>query len=84
METCIVLISVDFVNARKVCEAIQNQKFDSRESVRETIKEQLGEDEGHVSIFRLTDFMDEVNDQCLDNLTEYFISYIQINLELSK
>ena len=82
METCIVLISVDFVNARKVCEAIQNQKFDSRDSARKTIKGQLGEDEEHVSIFRLSDFMDEVNDQYLDNLTEYFISYIQINLEL--
>jgi hypothetical protein len=81
METCIVLISIDYYNARNVCEAIENQKFDSRESARETIKEQLG---GVVSIFRLTDFMDEVNNQVLDNLTEYFISYIQINLDLSK
>ena len=84
METCVVLISVDFDNARKVCEAIENQKFDSRESARETIKEQLGDYKGFVSIFRLTDFMDEVNNQELDNLTEYFISYIQINLDLSK
>jgi hypothetical protein len=82
METCIVLISVDYSNARSVCNFIENQKFDSRESAGETIKGLLGEDEGHVSIFRLTDFMEEVNDQYLDNLTEYFISYIQINLEL--
>jgi hypothetical protein len=82
METCVVLISVINSNARKVCEAIENQKFDSRESARETIKEQLGEDEGGVSILRLTDFMDEVNNQELDNLQFSFISYIQINLEL--
>ena len=82
METCIVLISVDYSNARAVCNLIENQKFDSRESARETIKEQLGEEDSNVSIFRLTDFMEEVNDQYLDNLTEYFISYIQINLEL--
>jgi hypothetical protein len=83
METCIVLISVDYVNARKTCEQIQNEKFDSRDIARKRIKELLNEDEvGHISIFRLTDFMDEVNDQNLDNLTEYFISYIQINLEL--
>ena len=84
METCIVLISVINSNARKVCEAIENQKFDSRESARETIKEQLGDYVGGVSIFRLTDFMDEVNNQELDNLQFSFISYVQINLELSK
>ena len=83
METCIVLISVDYYNARKVCEAIENQKFDSRESIIETINKELDDDvEGVVSIFRLSDFMDEVNNQELDNLTEYFISYIHINLEL--
>ena len=83
METRIVLISVDYVNARKTCEQIQNEKFDSRDIARKRIEELLNEDEvGHISIFRLTDFMDEVNDQNLDNLTEYFISYIQINLEL--
>ena len=84
METCIVLISVINSNARKVCEAIENQKFDSRESARETIKEQLGDYEGGISILRLTDFMDEVNNQELDNLQFSFISYIQINLDLSK
>jgi hypothetical protein len=83
METCIVLISVINSNARKVCEAIENQKFDSRESARETIKEQLDDYEGGVSIFRLTDFMDEVNNQELDNLQFSFISYIHINLDLS-
>ena len=83
METCVVLISVINSNARKTCEQIQNEKFDSRDIARKRIKELLNEDEvGHISIFRLTDFIDEVNDQNLDNLTEYFISYIQINLEL--
>lgn len=86
METCIVLISVDYNNARKVCNLIENQKFDSRESARETINKGLNDDDidGDVSIFRLTDFMEEVNEQELDDLTNYFISYIQINLELSK
>ena len=82
METCIVLISVVNSNARKVCEAIENQKFDSRESARETIKAQLDDYEGGVSILRLTDFMDEVNNQELDNLQFSFISYVHINLEL--
>ena len=86
METCIVLISVDYNNARKVCNLIENQKFDSREIARETINKELDEDDAFddVSIFRLSDFMEEVNDQYFDNLTEYFISYIQINLDLSK
>jgi hypothetical protein len=82
METCVVIISVINSNARKVCEAIENQKFDSRENARETIKEQLGDYDGGVSILRLTDFMDEVNNQELDNLQFSFISYIQINLDI--
>ena len=83
METCIVLISVDYVIARKTCEQIENEKFDSRDIARKRIKELLNEDEVvHIYIFRLTDFMDEVNDQYLDNLTEYFISYIHINLDI--
>ena len=86
METCIVLISSAYNNARKVCNLIENQKFDSREIVRETINKELDEDDAFddVSIFRLSDFMEEVNDQVLDNLENYFISYIHINLELSK
>jgi hypothetical protein len=85
METCIVLISVDYSNARKVCNLIENQKFDNRQELIKTIKEQLVDcdGDGGVSIFRLTDFMEEVNDQYLDVLTEHFISYVHVNLELS-
>jgi hypothetical protein len=82
METCIVLISIDYVNARKVCNHIENTKFNSRDEVRETIKNQLGEGDSHVAIYRLTDFMEEVNDQGLDDLSNYFISYIHINLDI--
>ena len=79
METCIVLISVEHNNARKVCEFIQNETFDRNESARKTINEQLGEGvDNWIPIYALNDFMDEVNDQILDNLTEYFISYVKI------
>jgi hypothetical protein len=84
METCVVIISTAYDNARKVCNLIENQKFDSRENVRKMIDKELNEENviAYVGIFRLTDFMEEVNDQNLDNLTGYFISYVQINLEL--
>ena len=75
MKTYIVLISVDFNNARKDCEYFQNQTFDELSIARTTIEDRVG---GHVSIYSLNDFMDEVNDQFLDNLSEYFISYIHI------
>ena len=80
METYIVLISVECTNPRKVCEFIQNETFDSKESARKVINEQLGEDvDNWIPIYCLNDFMDEVNDQILDNLTEYFISYVKIS-----
>ena len=80
METCIVLIPVSYSNARKVCNSIENQKFDGVDVAREVIKKKLDDDyKGHVHIFLLTNFMEEVNDQNLDNLENYFISYIHIN-----
>ena len=83
METCIVLISVDYCNARKVCNFIENTKHNNREEVKELINQKRGEVvKGGISIYRLTDFMEEVNDQYLDNLTEYFISYVHVNLEI--
>ena len=75
MKAYIVLISVDFDNARKVCEYFQDERFDDLLIARKTIEDRVG---GHVSIYSLNDFMDEVNDQFLDNLSEYFISYINI------
>jgi hypothetical protein len=42
----------------------------------------MGEDAnefgGEVLIYALDSFMDEVNDQVLDVLTEYFMSYVKI------
>jgi len=81
METCIVLIPITNSNSRKVCNHIENTKFNSRDEARETIKYQL-DDDTNVSIYRLTDFMEEVNDQGLDDLSNYFISYIHINLDI--
>ena len=46
METCPVLISVDYSNARKVCNLIENQKFDNRQELIKTIKEQLVDCDG--------------------------------------
>lgn len=76
MRTFIVLIPVDYSNSRKVCELIENQKFESIVEASDYIVDKLGEENDSVLYFPLTDFMDEVNNQTLDNLTEYFISYI--------
>ena len=81
METYIVLIGTDYCDARKVCNHVENTKFDSVEIAIKTIFEWLNEPDNafeDVSIYKLSDFMEEVNDQVLDNLTNYFISYIQI------
>ena len=84
METCVVLISVINSNARKVCEAIENQKFDSRVGVVETINQKLNDNislDDKITILRLSDFMDEYNNQFTAD--DYFMSYIHINLDLS-
>jgi hypothetical protein len=77
MSTQIVLISVDHNNARKVCEYLENMVYPTYNALFETLSDKLGSNEGFL-IFTISQFMDEVNDQILDNLSEYFISYVKI------
>jgi len=81
-KTVVVLIPVDYNNSRKVCEHIQNCKFESDTKARQDIYIKLGEDvtddTNDIIMYDLNDFMDEVNDQNLDNLSDFFMSYIEI------
>jgi hypothetical protein len=81
MKTSIVLIPVYFSNARHVCNEIENQKFKTTTELREKLNSELvaPDDEEPESplIYDMTDFMEEVNDQQLDILTNYFMSYVQ-------
>jgi hypothetical protein len=78
----IVLIPVDYHDSRKLCELIQNQSYPSSVELMKEINSHMGEDAnefgGEVLIYALDSFMDEVNDQLLDVLTEYFMSYVKI------
>jgi hypothetical protein len=78
----IVLINVDFHDSRMVCEKIQNQEFDSIKELKDTLIKELDDDfeenDNHPLIYSLSDFMDEVNDQLLDDMSSYFISYVTI------
>ena len=73
MKTYILIISVDYHNARKVCEAIQEMKFDSVEAVREELKKS---DIDEAGVCPISEYMDGVNNQELDTLTDSFISYV--------
>jgi hypothetical protein len=76
----IVTISVDYSNARKVCELIEAQTFGSFSDLRNVLELKLGvndSDENQPKFFSLTDFMDECNDQYLD-LESVFISYVKV------
>ena len=71
----IVIISVDYHNSRKACETIESMAFDSVEDVRKELAKQ-GIDEA--SICPISDYMDGVNNQELDTLTDSFISYVKV------
>ena len=77
MSMQIVLISVDHDNARKVCEYIENMVYPTYDTLQKTLEDKLGSNEGFI-ILTISQFMDDVNDQILDNLSEYFISYVKI------
>ena len=76
----IVAISVDYSNARQVCNLIENQVFESYGSLRKYLNEKLlvdEEDENQPQFFSLSDFMEECNDQ-LFNFEGTFISYVKV------
>ena len=76
----IVVISVDYSNARQVCNLIENQVFESYGSLRKYLNEKLlvdEEDENQPQFFSLSDFMEECNDQ-LFNFEGTFISYVTV------
>lgn len=77
MNTQIVLVSVDHNNARKVCEQIENFVYPTLTALQDTLTEKLGSNNGFM-VLTISQFMDEVNDQLLDNLSNYFISYVKI------
>ena len=76
----IVAISVNYSNARQVCNLIENQVFESYGSLRKYLNEKIlvdEEDENQPQFFSLSDFMEECNDQ-LFNFEGTFISYVTI------
>ncbi len=78
----VILIPVEYTKSRKVCEQIESMPFKTFEDVMTKIKKELGEPIKRgveILVYPLTDFMEVVNDQDLDVLTEYFISYVQID-----
>jgi len=80
METTIVSIPVHYTNARKVCDEIQEQVFESYTDLRDYLKSHLNvedEDEDYPQFFSLNDFMEECNDE-LFNFQGTFISYVKI------
>ena len=79
MKIIIVLISVEYDNARKVCNLIENTTFKGFDELKETLRKELRpKPSNSISLFyEISDFMEAVNDQELDVLTEYFISYVK-------
>ena len=81
MNTFIVVIPTEYSNARKLCETVENMKFDSLIKLRNFLNEniELIEDK-QPQFFSLSDFMDEVNDEYF-NHESCFISYAQIGVK---
>ena len=78
-KTFVVIVPVEYHNSRKVCELIENMKFDSTSEIGKFLaKEGIDGSSGDILIYDLSDFMDGVNNQELDILTDSFISYVRV------
>lgn len=81
MKTIIVLISVDYHNARKLCEYIEDQQiedFENSVEFAEINQIQIEEKRELYITYPLTDFMDACNNEEI-NLNNWFISYVYCN-----
>lgn len=80
MKTFIILININHTNSRKACNAIENTTFANFDALEQAlVKNGIDADEDHRTLkYEISDFMEAVNDQELDVLTEYFLSYVKI------
>jgi hypothetical protein len=69
MTTYILIAPVSKADRRDL-ESIANQVFDTRDDVRNKV-------EG-VQLYRLTDFMEDVNDEILQDLSDKWIGYVHV------
>jgi hypothetical protein len=78
----IILVPVNYHNARELCEYLQNQTFNSIDALMGEVKTQMGDSftefGDRVMWYSLNNLMDDVNDQEFDIMTEYFMSYVTI------
>lgn len=76
----IVVIPIDYYNARSVCNRIENTKYETIDDLRNHLELFLGmndSDENKPQFFSLTDFMEECNDELFD-FDSVFISYVEV------
>ena len=76
-KTFIIIIPASYDNSRNTCERYENRVFDSTTELRaELVIDGLSGDD--VMVCNLSDFMDGVNNQEIDVLTDSFISYVRL------
>lgn len=76
MKTIVLLL-----DNRKVLEKIENQLFENTQEMIDQLKEygMTEDEEDSLGYHEISEFMDLVNDQILDNLQDTFIGYIKLN-----
>jgi hypothetical protein len=80
MKTFIILININHTHARNACNAIENTTFANFDALEQAlVKNGIDANEDYRTLkYEISDFMEAVNSQELDVLTEYFLSYVKI------
>lgn len=76
MKTIIVLL-----DNRKLLEKVENQIFENTHEMIDQLKSwgMTEEEEDILAYYEISEFMDLVNDQVLDNLQDTFLGYVKLN-----
>ena len=66
---------------RKFLEKVENQVFENTQELVNQLKEygMMEEEEDSLGYYEISEFMELVNDQILDNLQDTFLGYAKLN-----
>ena len=78
--TTIVILPADYFESKKLCSQIANSEFKTRDELRKLLRNEMGidYDAETISIMSLPEFVQGVNEQYFDVLSDSFITYVTI------
>lgn len=74
----VLLLVSDFNDGKRICNSMMNQNYSSTEEIRKQAKSLAGLKRGEVSIYKIDEFVEACNEQDIQSMENYWITYVTI------